>query len=202
MLDPLRARAEADAAERRGAGTLWAPGPVAWEGVTAGTVAQPEVVPTVEDAVDEAPPARPRVAELRRAEATRALSPRVTEAVPTALLAAILARLDMMPPAGGGGARVARRGHRQPAQLRRGGAAPEGRVRAGGPGAVPEVAGHEGAPRAADDGRGVGVRAAGGAGGGRARAPRVERETSHAVVSGARQLRVCWGDGKFNGLRL
>ena len=102
MLDPLRARAEADAAERRGAGTLWAPGPVAWEGVTAGTVAQPEVVPTVEDAVDEAPPARPRVAELRRAEATRALSPRVTEAVPTALLAAILARLDMMPPAGGG----------------------------------------------------------------------------------------------------
>ena len=103
MLDPLRARAEADAAERRGAGTLWAPGPVAWEGVTAGTVAQPEVVPTVEDAVDEAPPARPRVAELRRAEATRALSPRVTEAVPTALLAAILARLDMMPPAGGGG---------------------------------------------------------------------------------------------------
>ena len=44
MLDPLRARAEADAAERRGAGSLWGAGPVAWEGVTAGTVAQPEVV--------------------------------------------------------------------------------------------------------------------------------------------------------------
>lgn len=29
MLDPLRARAEADAAQRRGAGTLWGAGPVA-----------------------------------------------------------------------------------------------------------------------------------------------------------------------------
>ena len=47
MLDPVRARVEADAAERRGGGTLWAAGPVAWEGVTVGTVAQPEVVPVV-----------------------------------------------------------------------------------------------------------------------------------------------------------
>lgn len=52
MLDLERARAEADAAERRGAGTLWATGPVEWESVTAGVVAQPEVVPVVEDARD------------------------------------------------------------------------------------------------------------------------------------------------------
>jgi hypothetical protein len=97
MLDPLRARAEADAAERRGAGTLWAAGPVAWEGVTAGTVAQPEVVPTVEEPSGEAAPVRPRVAALRRAEPTRG-----NEKVPTAVLAAILARLQMAPPAIGG----------------------------------------------------------------------------------------------------
>ncbi len=102
MLDPARARAEADAAERRGAGTLWAPGPVAWEGVTAGTVAQPEVVPTVEEAPGEATPHRPRVATLRRTEAPRAEPYRGTEAVPTALLAAILARLEMVPSAAGG----------------------------------------------------------------------------------------------------
>ncbi len=97
MLDPLRARAEADAAERRGAGTLWAAGPVAWEGVTAGTVVQPEVVPTVEEASGEAAPVRPRVAAFRRAEPSRG-----TEEVPTAVLAAILARLQMAPPTTGG----------------------------------------------------------------------------------------------------
>jgi len=97
MLDPLRARAEADAAERRGAGALWAAGPVAWEGVTAGTVAQSEVVPTVEEGFAEAVAVPPRVAALRRAEA-----PRGPEEVPTALLAAILARLQMAPAAGGG----------------------------------------------------------------------------------------------------
>ena len=97
MLDPIRARAEADAAERRGAGTLWAAGPVAWEGVTAGTVAQPDVVPTMEEAHGEAAPVRPRVAALRRAEGPQAEPPRGTEVVPTALLAAILARLQMAP---------------------------------------------------------------------------------------------------------
>ena len=102
MLDPLRARAEADAAERRGAGTLWGAGPVAWEGVTAGTVAQPEVVPTVEEAPGEAAPARPRVSALRRPEPARPEPPRGTEAVPTALFAAILARLEMVPPVAGG----------------------------------------------------------------------------------------------------
>lgn len=102
MLDPLRARAEADAAERRGAGSLWGAGPVAWEGVTAGTVVQPEVVPTVEGAPGGAAPARPRVAALRRADALPAEPPRGTEAVPTALLAAILARLEMAPPAASG----------------------------------------------------------------------------------------------------
>jgi hypothetical protein len=96
MLDPQRARAEADAAERRGAGTLWATGDVAWEAVTAGTVAQPEVVPTVEEGPCEAAPVQPRVATVRRAEA-----PRGTEE-PTALLAAILARLPLAPPATGG----------------------------------------------------------------------------------------------------
>jgi hypothetical protein len=63
---PLRARAEADAAERRGAGTLWATGPVEWEGVSVGTVSQPEVGPVVEDAGGAAPRARPRVAALPR----------------------------------------------------------------------------------------------------------------------------------------
>lgn len=100
MLDPIRARAEADAAERRGEGTLWAAGPVAWEGVTVGKVAQPEVVPTVEEGLGEA--VHPRVAALRRAEAPRAQPPRATEEVPTALLAAILARLQMALPAAGG----------------------------------------------------------------------------------------------------
>ena len=99
MLDPLRARAEADAAERRGAGTLWAAGPVAWEGVTVGTVAQSEVVPTVEEGPGEAVLVQHRVAALRRTEAPRAEPPRSTEEVPTALLAAILARLQMAPPA-------------------------------------------------------------------------------------------------------
>ena len=97
MLDPVRARAEADAAERRGAGTLWATGPVEWETVSAGTVAQPEVVPVVEEAGGEAARARPRVAVLPRAEPRRG-----TEEVPTALLAAILARLEMAPTATGG----------------------------------------------------------------------------------------------------
>ena len=68
MLDPVRARAEADAAERRGAGTLWAAGPVEWDAVTAGAVAQAEVVPVVEDASGALPSARPRVAALPRAE--------------------------------------------------------------------------------------------------------------------------------------
>jgi len=103
MLDPARARAEADAAERRGAGTLWAPGPVAWEGVTAGTVAQPEVVPTVDDEGGGAAADRPPVAALRRAEAPRAEAFRGTEDTPTALLTAILARLEMVPPAAAGG---------------------------------------------------------------------------------------------------
>ena len=97
MLDPLRARAEADAAERRGAGVLWAAGPVAWEGVTAGTVVQPEVVPSVEEGPSEAAPVRTRVAALRRAEA-----PPATEEVPTALLGAILASLQKAPPAASG----------------------------------------------------------------------------------------------------
>lgn len=98
MLDPVRARAEADAAERRGAGTLWAAGPVAWEGVSAGMVAQAEVVPVVEDG-GEAQRARPQVAALPRA--MRPLSPveapTGTQEVPTVLLAAILARLEMAP---------------------------------------------------------------------------------------------------------
>lgn len=92
MLDPVRARAEADAAERRGAGTLWAAGPVEWEAVTAGTVAQPEVVPVVDDAGGERTRARPRVAVPPRGQPSRG-----TEEVPTALLAAILARLEIAP---------------------------------------------------------------------------------------------------------
>lgn len=96
MLDPARARAEADAAERRGAGTLWGASPVAWETVTAGTVAQAEVIPTVED---EGEPARTRQ---RVAAPSRSEAPRGTQEVPTALLAAILARLEMVPPASGG----------------------------------------------------------------------------------------------------
>ncbi len=46
--------------------------------------------------------ARQRVAAIRRAEARRAEPLRSAEAVPTALLAAILARLEMVPPAAGG----------------------------------------------------------------------------------------------------
>lgn len=96
MLDPARARPEADAAERRGAGTLWGAGPVEWDGVSVGAVAQPEVVPVVDHGAEPAP-ARPRVA---------ALPPREPEAgaqeVPTALLAALLARLEMVPPVAGG----------------------------------------------------------------------------------------------------
>ena len=97
MLDPARARAEADAAERRGAGTLWAPGPVAWEGVSVGTVAQAEVVPVVEEACGEQMRVRTRVTPL-----PWAAPPRGAQEVPTALLAAILARLEMVPPAVGG----------------------------------------------------------------------------------------------------
>lgn len=92
MLDPVRARAEADAAERRGAGSLWAEGPVAWETVTAGTVRQ-EVVPVVE-ADGEAP--QVRVAAIPRPEAAK------TQEAPTALLTAILARLEMAPATGSG----------------------------------------------------------------------------------------------------
>ena len=50
MLDPARARAEADAAERRGAGTLWGSGQGEWDAVSVGAVEQPEVVPVVESA--------------------------------------------------------------------------------------------------------------------------------------------------------
>lgn len=99
MLDPARARAEADAAERRGAGTLWGAGPVAWEGVSVGTVAQAEVVPSVEgDGNAALARERPTVAELQRAAAPHRAVARDTQQVPTALLAAILARLEMAPP--------------------------------------------------------------------------------------------------------
>lgn len=99
MLDPARARAEADAAERRGAGTLWGTGPVAWEGVSVGTVAQAEVVPTVEgDGNAAAARDRPTVAALQRASAAPRAVVRDTQEVPAALLAAILARLEMAPP--------------------------------------------------------------------------------------------------------
>ncbi len=97
MLDPVRARAEADAAERRGAGTLWTAGPVAWDAVSVGTVSQPGVVPVVEDAGGGAASVQSRVTVLSRAE-----PPRGTQEVPTALLAAILARLEMAPAAAGG----------------------------------------------------------------------------------------------------
>lgn len=96
MLDPLRARAEADAAERRGAGTLWAAGPVEWDAVTAGTVVRPEVVPVIEETGGEATRSRASVATLPRREI-----PPGTHEVPTALLAAILARLEMAPAATG-----------------------------------------------------------------------------------------------------
>ncbi len=97
VLDPVRARAEADAAERRGAGTLWAAGPVEWEAVTAGAVSQPEVVPVEGEAGGEARRARPRIVALPRVQPRRG-----TEEVPTALLAAILARLETSPTATGG----------------------------------------------------------------------------------------------------
>ena len=104
VLDPVRARAEADAAERRGAGTLWTAGPVAWEGVSVGTVAQAEVVPVVEEEDGKTRSVRPRIAALPRPEPARASGevPRGTQAVSTALLAAILARLEMTPAASGG----------------------------------------------------------------------------------------------------
>ena len=95
MLDPARARAEADAAERRGNGTLWAAGPVAWEGVSVGRVAQAEVVPSVEEAGDVSAGSRQRsVPSLVRAAPPL---PPDEARVPTALLAAILARLEMAP---------------------------------------------------------------------------------------------------------
>lgn len=97
MLDPARARAEADAAERRGAGTLWGAVPVEWDAVSVGAVAQPEVVPVVEDGGAEESRTRPRVAAPPRCEPAAG-----TQEVPTALLAAILARLEMAPPATGG----------------------------------------------------------------------------------------------------
>ena len=97
MLDPVRARAEADAAERRGEGTLWAAGPVAWEGASVGTVSQPEVVPVMEEEAREAPRVRRRVAVLSQAQV-----PRGTQKGPTAALAAILARLEIAPAASGG----------------------------------------------------------------------------------------------------
>jgi hypothetical protein len=94
VLDPARARAEADAAEKRGAGTLWAAGPVEWDNVSVGAVVQ-EVVAVTDDEAATVAPARPRVVALARAEPTvRA------EQVPTALLAAILARLEMVPTPG------------------------------------------------------------------------------------------------------
>jgi len=99
MLDPARARAEADAAERRGAGTLWGAGPVAWEGVSVGAVAQAEVVPSVEEeAGGAAVTARAAMAPVQRAAADPREVARDTQQVPTALLAAILARLEMAPP--------------------------------------------------------------------------------------------------------
>ena len=91
MLDPERARAEADAAERRGAGTLWATGPVEWENVSAGAVTQPEVVPVVEDAWDGHSRERPRIAVVPRGEPRRDAG---AQEAPTALLAAILERLE------------------------------------------------------------------------------------------------------------
>ena len=91
MLDPERTRAEADAAERRGAGTLWATGPVEWENVSAGAVTQPEVVPVVEDAWDGHSRERPRIAVVPRGEPGRDSG---AQEPPTALLAAILARLE------------------------------------------------------------------------------------------------------------
>ena len=61
-----------------------------------GAYAQAEVVPVVEEEGGEAPRIRPGVAAVPRAE-----PPRGTAEVPTALLAAILARLEMAPAATG-----------------------------------------------------------------------------------------------------
>ncbi len=102
MLDAERARAEADAAERRGAGTLWSAGPVEWEGVTAGAVAQPEVVPVLEDAADEPMAERPRVAVLPRGEPYGEPRREAAAREPTALLTALLARLETATATGGG----------------------------------------------------------------------------------------------------
>ena len=95
MLDPARARAEADAAERRGTGTLWTAGPVAWEGVSVGAVAQAEVVPSLEELDDGEPAPPPCVAPMPRWRASRLGED--TAEVPTALLATILARLETVP---------------------------------------------------------------------------------------------------------
>ncbi|MFH1463496.1 MAG: hypothetical protein ABIO70_03840 [Pseudomonadota bacterium] len=93
MLDLLRSRAEADAAERRGAGTLWAAEPVAWENVSVGAVNQPEVVPVADDAGAVNPPALPRAVSVRGAEPAR-----IAEEAHAALLTAILARLETAAP--------------------------------------------------------------------------------------------------------
>lgn len=95
MLDPARARAEADAAERRGEGTLWTDGPVAWDAVSVGAVSQPAVVPVVDPGSAPAPDGR-RVTAVPRAEPHQ-----TTADAPTALLAAILARLEMTAPSTG-----------------------------------------------------------------------------------------------------
>lgn len=97
MLDPARARAEADAAERRGAGTLWGAGPVAWEGVSAGIVVQAEVVPSVDEPGSGRSEGAPEagVATLRKRVAPPVPA---AEPVSTALLTAILARLEIVAP--------------------------------------------------------------------------------------------------------
>lgn len=88
MLDAARARAEADAAERRGAGTLWAQGPVSWEKVSVGAVDQPEVVPVVEGASTSTRGGAVPVSRPARLDGAGG--------APTALLSAILARLETM----------------------------------------------------------------------------------------------------------
>ncbi len=104
MLDAERARAEADAAERRGAGTLWSAGPVEWEGVTAGAVAQPDVVPVLEDTGDEPVRERPSVAVLPRSEPRQVTSPLdpSSDLLSERRIAAILARLETATATGGG----------------------------------------------------------------------------------------------------
>jgi hypothetical protein len=161
VLDPARARAEADAAERRGAGTLWAEGAVEWEAVSIGAGSQPMVLP-VADAGVLPPLEGPHVAAVPRVETGRA-----TEQVPAALLAAILTRLEMTAPSADGmppwladavgdprtydSATTSRKdvcARVDPGLYRRLQAMKEGEV------------------RAADNRGGLGVRVAGGAGGG------------------------------------